>query len=944
MTARTDGLFVGRDEELQAVEEALNGLTRGIGPPPAVLIVGEPGMGKTTLMHHVLRGADGIRRLRLAGFEPGTGIPLGAAAELFHVLRTASPQGSALSALLRPDTPTSGPLEPLRVFEAACAALFSLAPALVVFDDLQWADTTSVALVHYVLRAARSEGVSLGFVLASRPGSHLPGLTRALHESVESLVELSLGPLKRDAGMSLAQSIDPRLTGADALRLYEGASGSPFWIEAVVRQEVPPRAGEDVIGQRLQSLYGDPAECLAAIVVAARPITLSALAMLLGWKHERAESATASLIDAGLVLASGPVVRIVHDLVRETASRQIPRSETQRLHRRVAEWLERDADEDLQRLMEALAHRLAVGSSPLQLAMRIARSPQRRLLGADGLQQLAAIADGAPSTDPEVMALHVEVATIASELGERQSSFDRFVVLSGRLPTAPERARAALSAARQAIELQRSAEAAALIVRAQSAAVDDPWLRLEAVAVDHTRLMWLDGDLMGARSMLECALAEAGELVVAAGGVDALSADARRSYVDVLSAAWDVALTDDNATDMVVASEQRVSATQGMGEEHLDAAADAARMLWWQGRMQEAATQLAAVLDEARHQVYPALVANLCHALAYNNYVLGRLDEATALLDEAGTLELRMGERSRRSILSIRGGLSDLIDASRSDWRAAVESLRATAATYENPHMRLKLHQWAATTAARFGGASAEELVRAETEAALDDAREAGCRRCRWDAVLTSAESLIRAGAVASGAELLRQWDETHPSSDKQLSLERVWAHALVAAGEADDSGVAALAEVVDTAHRLDHRLDEVWARIDLGRAQAASGSDAAVQTWVIAMGIAEKIGASTELKVLQRELRSVGARTQAGLAGTHRVPGLGLTAREGEVVRLVASGRRNAEIAAALFLSPKTVERHLSNIFTKLGVRNRVELVAHYGSDPSPTSDVSSE
>ena len=102
MTARTDGLFVGRDEELQAVEEALNGLTRGIGPPPAVLIVGEPGMGKTTLMHHVLRGADGIRRLRLAGFEPGTGIPLGAAAELFHVLRTASPQATYVPVFFAP--------------------------------------------------------------------------------------------------------------------------------------------------------------------------------------------------------------------------------------------------------------------------------------------------------------------------------------------------------------------------------------------------------------------------------------------------------------------------------------------------------------------------------------------------------------------------------------------------------------------------------------------------------------------------------------------------------------------------------------------------------------------------------------------------------------------------------------------------------------------------
>ena len=63
--------------------------------------------------------------------------------------------------------------------------------------------------------------------------------------------------------------------------------------------------------------------------------------------------------------------------------------------------------------------------------------------------------------------------------------------------------------------------------------------------------------------------------------------------------------------------------------------------------------------------------------------------------------------------------------------------------------------------------------------------------------------------------------------------------------------------------------------------------------------------------------------------AAGHRVgrrkayPG-GLTAREVEVLRLVAAGRSNPQIAAALFLSQKTVQRHLSNIFTKLGVGSR--------------------
>jgi DNA-binding NarL/FixJ family response regulator len=54
-----------------------------------------------------------------------------------------------------------------------------------------------------------------------------------------------------------------------------------------------------------------------------------------------------------------------------------------------------------------------------------------------------------------------------------------------------------------------------------------------------------------------------------------------------------------------------------------------------------------------------------------------------------------------------------------------------------------------------------------------------------------------------------------------------------------------------------------------------------------------------------------------------------GLTEREAEVLRLVAAGLTNNEIAARLFLSAKTVSRHLSNIFTKIGVTSRAGATA---------------
>jgi DNA-binding NarL/FixJ family response regulator len=95
----------------------------------------------------------------------------------------------------------------------------------------------------------------------------------------------------------------------------------------------------------------------------------------------------------------------------------------------------------------------------------------------------------------------------------------------------------------------------------------------------------------------------------------------------------------------------------------------------------------------------------------------------------------------------------------------------------------------------------------------------------------------------------------------------------------------------------------------------------------------ARSLGANTELRLAEQLLRGLGVRTWRRGAASRGTEGLDhLSDRERQVARLVAAGASNPEIARTLFLSRKTVERHVSNILAKLDMRNRTELATMLG------------
>lgn len=923
----TTTLF-GRAQELAEIDRAADDLDER-GGLSAVLIVGDPGQGKTRLLAEVRSRLAMPAQLEVVGYETERNVPLAAASGLLRRL-AGHDGGPLLQELLSPSSMGGGsPLEPIRVFEAVHRALGGMGRALVTVDDLQWVDELSLALVHYLARAAATGGPPLLVVAASRPTQAVAAMADSLRRvdaEQPRPVLIELGPLPREEGVDLVLSLRPGSSTAEALAVWSNAAGSPFWMGVLTRPDAAGADAHQAVAARLSGTSPDGALLLSDLAVGARPMTPADLAWLEEWNSDRVATALTELVGQGLVTRAGLSVVVAHDLIRSAVERQIPDRAARRIHRRIAALLEAEAGDDVKELLSALAHRQAAGAPSLDLALRLALSERRRLLGRPGLTHLAGIDRAADPSDERAVDLHAAVARLAAELGDHELSLDRWRAVAARSSDPDIRAGAGLAAAREAYLLGRRAEALGWIEQCREWGPPAGAVALGLSAIEASVQIWLEPRTPDRRAVMESVVDAARKLATAAGGPAALDPDAQSAYLDAMRVGFEIAGQERDWPRVAALADEVLAGRGGLGEKaHIEAAILRAGTIRLRGDLRTAAELFRRMWDDARERILFTLAVDAGQWLVLTLHELGELREAEAVWLELTELAARVNEVSRIIGGKAMTGLE--LAFSMGDDRAAVRRILDASLRQPDPHYRHDYYRALVLWLARLHGADAATEVEEYVARARRDADDSGCPGCRHDLEITAAEALARVRLPAEARQALESQAASAITPDLPERYHRSVIAALLLSLDAPSDAVPQLAALVTEAERLGRGLDALWANIDLARVLEAVDRHGAAEAYRAAAARADRIGAVAQVGMAEQRLRALGVRTwrrgaTAGGSGLDT-----LTEREQEVARLIMAGASNPEIAQRLFLSRKTVERHVSNVLGKAGVRNRTEL-----------------
>ena len=891
----------------------------------AVLVIrGDAGVGKTALLDYCARQAEGFRVARIAGVESEMELPFAALHQLCtpmlgYIDAVPAPQQTALHVafgLSSGDAPN-----PVVVGLAAMSLLAEVAverPLLCVVDDAQWLDAASAQVLGFIARRLLAESVAIVFAVRNRPDQReFPGLP-----------ELVLGGLpEADARTLLATAVPVRLDAGIRNRLIAEARGNPLALLELARGSatgqkpggfgaVPARGPSERIEtsfvQRLEGLPEDARRLL--LLAAADPLGDPPLLWRAAERLGIGPSTPASDRTQGL-LAIGERVTFFHPLVRSVVYRTAPPHERRAVHLALAEMTDPQDDADRRAWHLAAA---ALGPDE-EVASELERSADRAQ-ARGGIAAAAAFLQRSVelTRDP---ARRIERALAAAQASLHAGAFDAALeaLAAAEVGALDELQGARVELLRGEIALASGsvAEAAPLLLKAAR--------RLEPLDLALARETYLSA----CGAVMFAGPAGADDLLRFGRAVTALPPPTGdRRAVDVLLDGLALLITDGRgaAAPTLLQAVRSFAGDGASVEESLRwgwMATAASNALWDDDGLRAVCRRQIPLAREAGalEQLAIYLIA-LATAVARS----GDFAAASTLVAEAEAVTEATGTHlapfaAKLLLASLRGREAEVAALKQATIDQAAGSQQGIAATVAD---------W--TTAILYNGLGRydEALIAARGAASAAGDQFAGM----W-ALPELIEAATHSGQTAIASDALERLIETTTpaASDFGLGIE-ARSRALLREGDgAEPLHREAIERLRRTRQRSElargHLLYGEWLR-RAGRRRAAREQLHTAHEMFTAMDMA------AFAERARRERLATGEKTRRRTAETRDV----LTPQEAQIARLAAEGLSNAEIAARLFLSPRTVEWHLKKVFSKLQINSRQGVRdALPGVDPDATT-----
>jgi len=895
------GGTIGRDAELDSVHAFLDRVLEG---PSTLVLEGTAGIGKSTIW---LAGVEAARERGMCVLvsrpaELDRGLAHAGLGDLFdkvleRVLPELSPprrRALEVALLLEDATRDSDPRTLGVAVRSALEALAAGTPVVLAVDDVQWLDPSSASALTFALRRMGEQPVHV--LLARRTGEQAePSELESAFET-DRIERLSVGPLTLGALHTLLQvRLGRTFSRPSLLRVHETSGGNPFYALELARaigagvdptQPLPvPKTLEGLVRARLEELPAPTREALLLAVTVGRP-SAENLASLDVTEHLLDPAVAAHVIER-----TNGTIRFTHPLLASVVYQGVSADERRRAHGRVAQ----------------------VVTDPVDRARHLALSTETRdSRSAAALDDAAALASsrGSPLAAAELAehALRLTPPDAHNERHRRALSAARAHRGAGEWTRARTTLHDLLGDSRadswrpEALvllaELESVNRSASLLEEALHEA-PSPALRCEI----HCRLAWatrFKPSTDHARAALE--LAEQLD-------DDVLRRRARAVQAILEWFAGKAAAPEDlstHARDFPSA----VGGEQLVGEATLAVVNTLAPL----PKRDEARTLLEREYETWRERDEPRSSRALW-GLAWVEFWAGHWALAAEHAAGARDISVQYGLEVPQDHLPIA-----VIALHRGQLELAREhSELALELSQEQFGLRPPQHMAVLGLVARWSGdvpGAIDWLDDAERQAAAFRWGEPSVRWWSGDQI----ELLLEVGRIEDAIRLLDVWE----ADAARVAREWVLAHVtrcrgLVAAAEGEVPRAASLLERAVAQHEeVGDPFGLARALLGLGvvrrRARKKREARDAIQA---ALDGFEQLGAATWIEKARSELGHIGGRTREE----------GLTPAERRVAVLVAEGRTNREVAAALFVTERTVASHLSHVYAKLGVRSRTEL-----------------